>query len=478
MAGIPIKGSPSTPSPPSRPSTPTLYSNSPLQSPPIPQIPSQNTATATASSSPRSTAPYLLPGGVERPRTGSNTYSRDGLPSNASSSNAGTREFHVEHGRSVLSELTIPSHFSPAIPSTAELTALSDAQKAAIVRAHLLNAQDQQSAAQDQQQQSSSSSTSAQLSSSRPPVPSSPRSNSPWVLEEQDEDFPTPYNLQGGDIVAPIYKWAAQQAGSESTGNGGNGNEGGLRRSRSMLSLPENASAFSGRRIVSSGSELNGSQFELGGAGGSDNGDGEGEEDSLNSEMRVREILEPGGFRRDFVIRKMNSRHEVGVSGFGGNGTTSSFNNSGRGNGNGRFTRSFIDFLSLYGHFGGEDLEDLEEEDEEDESEDLDEEDQLDYNRTPTSRIRQQHIEATDSETRNPFSSSNHSVSERTPLFSGKSTLRSRGRNQEVSDGTTGTSNRKRSSSVGQHGDATVTQAVLMLLKSFVGTGVLFLGKA
>lgn len=31
---------------------------------------------------------------------------------------------------------------------------------------------------------------------------------------------------------------------------------------------------------------------------------------------------------------------------------------------------------------------------------------------------------------------------------------------------------------MGDHGDATITQAVLMLLKSFVGTGVLFLGKA
>ncbi|KAG9075401.1 neutral amino acid transporter, partial [Ceratobasidium sp. UAMH 11750] len=37
---------------------------------------------------------------------------------------------------------------------------------------------------------------------------------------------------------------------------------------------------------------------------------------------------------------------------------------------------------------------------------------------------------------------------------------------------------RRRRMSVGSHGDATVTQAVLMLLKSFVGTGVLFLGKA
>lgn len=31
---------------------------------------------------------------------------------------------------------------------------------------------------------------------------------------------------------------------------------------------------------------------------------------------------------------------------------------------------------------------------------------------------------------------------------------------------------------MGPHGNATVTQAVLMLLKAFIGTGVLFLGRA
>lgn len=37
---------------------------------------------------------------------------------------------------------------------------------------------------------------------------------------------------------------------------------------------------------------------------------------------------------------------------------------------------------------------------------------------------------------------------------------------------------RKRASMAEQRGEATVTQAVLMLLKSFVGTGILFLGRA
>ncbi len=40
------------------------------------------------------------------------------------------------------------------------------------------------------------------------------------------------------------------------------------------------------------------------------------------------------------------------------------------------------------------------------------------------------------------------------------------------------TSRVRRSRVPGEHGDATVSQAVLMLLKGFVGTGVLFLAKA
>jgi solute carrier family 36 (proton-coupled amino acid transporter) len=164
-----------------------------------------------------------------------------------------------------------------------------------------------------------------------------------------------------------------------------------------------------------------------------------GEEEEGESSMRVREILEPGGFRRDFVNRKRSDTDLPSVPGreFGAEGGGGARSGNG-----GRATRSFIDFLSLYGHFGGEDLEEIEEEDEEEE----DEEDQVEGLDIP------------------PFQ---REVSERTPLVRGRS--HGRGGAQV---------GRKRSSSVGEHGDATVTQAVFMLLKSFVGTGVLFLGKA
>lgn len=155
-------------------------------------------------------------------------------------------------------------------------------------------------------------------------------------------------------------------------------------------------------------------------------------------------LISTPGFRRDFVIRRMASRGEVGSGASGG-----------------RFTRSFVDFLSLYGHFGGEDLEEIDEEEE-------DEEDELEYDESQIIPEYQGGVRTTKAGTREVEGD----VSERAPLF-----RRPTNRTTRSSADTRGGS-RKRSSSVGQHGDATVTQAVLMLLKSFVGTGVLFLGKA
>ncbi|KIY64419.1 hypothetical protein CYLTODRAFT_380908 [Cylindrobasidium torrendii FP15055 ss-10] len=92
-----------------------------------------------------------------------------------------------------------------------------------------------------------------------------------------------------------------------------------------------------------------------------------------------------------------------------------------------QFAHNFIDFLYLFGHFAGEDLE-------EDEEEDTDAPAELE----PT---------------------------EEAPLLGAKPSSRSRSRSK------------RRATSPGPHGTATVTQAVLMLLKAFIGTGVLFLGR-
>jgi proton-coupled amino acid transporter len=95
---------------------------------------------------------------------------------------------------------------------------------------------------------------------------------------------------------------------------------------------------------------------------------------------------------------------------------------------------NFIEFLYIFGHFAGEDLEEDEEEDEDEER----------AGAEPT---------------------------ENAPLLGTRSVSRSMSLSRTRS-------RRRRLSSAGPHGNATVPQAVLMLLKAFVGTGVLFLGKA
>ncbi|KIJ66909.1 hypothetical protein HYDPIDRAFT_85219 [Hydnomerulius pinastri MD-312] len=99
-----------------------------------------------------------------------------------------------------------------------------------------------------------------------------------------------------------------------------------------------------------------------------------------------------------------------------------------------RNTNNFIDFLYIFGQFAGEDLE------EDDDTADDE--------------------EATEQAGASVASAA---ADETQPLL--KQTGRSLSRS------------RRRAASIGPHGDATVPQAVLMLLKSFVGTGVLFLGK-
>ncbi|CAA7266882.1 unnamed protein product [Cyclocybe aegerita] len=129
-------------------------------------------------------------------------------------------------------------------------------------------------------------------------------------------------------------------------------------------------------------------------------------------------IHEPGGFRRNYVKLRANEQ---------GAEEPEMLNN-------------FIDFLLLFGHFAGEDLE-------EDEDDDKDEDEEA-------------------AETEALLAAPE--VDEATPLLSASVSSLSRARSRS----------RRRRNSVATQGTATVTQAVLMLLKSFVGTGVLFLGKA
>ncbi|KAI8980038.1 transmembrane amino acid transporter protein-domain-containing protein [Trametes punicea] len=150
-------------------------------------------------------------------------------------------------------------------------------------------------------------------------------------------------------------------------------------------------------------------------------------------------LHEPGGFRRNYVMLRDPERAAQRP-----------------------MVRNFIEFLYLFGHFAGEDLEEIEEE------ESVDEDTRV---QTPEYMEGASYYGTGASPpvlTASAIPSGDvRKADERSPLLQRSETARSRSKSQ-----------RRRLSSVGPHGDATVTDAVLMLLKSFVGTGILFLGKA
>ncbi|KAL1753492.1 transmembrane amino acid transporter protein-domain-containing protein [Schizophyllum commune] len=133
-------------------------------------------------------------------------------------------------------------------------------------------------------------------------------------------------------------------------------------------------------------------------------------------------IHEPGGFRRNFLKLKAS---EQGVD-------------------HPTFVNNFIDFLFIFGHFAGEDLE----EEEEVKSEDED--------------VEQQFTVPVDGH----VPSTGFDADENTPLV-----RKPRGATRSASR------RRRTATRTGPHGNATVTQAVMMLLKAFIGTGILFLGR-
>ena len=229
-----------------------------------------------------------------------------------------------------------------------------------------------------------------------------------------------PFGLQGGDVTHEVYKWHRNAVETQKN----------LKRSKSTGALSSIAVSVAGGDESAIGGTGQESYFDTNVADSSmiDHGD---------PTLDYKKIMVPGGFRRNFIARQQ---------GTGTNGTTTPDGRSVSGvarPGMPRATSSFVEFLSLYGHFGGEDLEEIEEEDEEE-----DEEEAL--------RRAERGIPHGTLADRN--------VDERTPLLKRQDTR------ARIA--------RKRLSMKGERGEATVTQAVMMLLKSFVGTGILFLGRA
>ncbi|KAI6248050.1 Vacuolar amino acid transporter 3 [Erysiphe necator] len=195
-----------------------------------------------------------------------------------------------------------------------------------------------------------------------------------------DDDEFSSLQLQGGDVTRPIYKWT-EEAEARAQGLGRQG------RSRSFhLSRPQ----------------------------------------PENEVLDIGSIKVPGGFRRNF-IRRTAASPSIGTRGEAGLGDSRE---------QGQFlTNSFIEFLTIFGHFAGEEL---------------DEEDEI---QTSSKKFISQRYFIRDSEN----GEEDEEPTETNTLL----TSSHRKRKERKSPGT--------NSSVG---------ATLLLLKSFVGTGVLFLPRA
>lgn len=163
--------------------------------------------------------------------------------------------------------------------------------------------------------------------------------------------------------------------------------------------------------------------------------------------MTHEEIRAPGGFRRSFIIHKRRGKPLSHAK--------PNF-----------ITRNFIEFLTLYPHFAGEDLS--ESENEQDEEEDVEDENEVGLNVTTRFGVSPEDLEeAIESETE---------TSSLLPRDERSSYLKQRYNVTPIA--TNVRSNTvKKNKKVSTHKTSTL-KTILLLLKSFVGTGVLFLPRA
>ncbi|CAM1508095.1 Fc.00g049430.m01.CDS01 [Cosmosporella sp. VM-42] len=193
-----------------------------------------------------------------------------------------------------------------------------------------------------------------------------------------NEDEFSSLRLQGGDVTRGIYKWTEQAEAKAKQ-----------QRSKS---------------------------FDL------------GRPDPETEVLDINAIKVPGGFRRNHLRRVARDSGDQGYHLEGGDDSPQS------GQGQRLFTSSFMEFLSIYGHFAGEELEEDDE------------------------------VLGPDEYFSSGEESEGYSDEEREPM--------------EDSALLTPSRRRRRRKTRGGSGKNSPTNAALLLLKSFVGTGVLFLPRA
>ena len=203
-----------------------------------------------------------------------------------------------------------------------------------------------------------------------------------------DEDDFSSLQLQGGDVTREVYKWA------------------------------EDAESVSGRKRTQS-FFIPRPQPESG-------------------ELDIGSIRVPGGFRRNYLQRQIQSPVPPSERNYGSGASRPPLERAPPK----IFTRSFIEFLTLYGHFAGEELEDNDEGPE-----------QGDYFGDDEGSL---DLDADDDDAGDGDPDEGRALL--TPATPGR--------------------RRRRRKERGATANSSATRAVFLLLKSFVGTGVLFLPKA
>lgn len=241
-------------------------------------------------------------------------------------------------------------------------------------------------------------------------------------------------HLQGGDITREIYKWKNDKTNINRT----------PKRSKSFTSVTNfNSGSFTNNNHHLQNNDeikniLRDSVSHIGGniASGTSSSSSSTavlpyNNQQLNDyntisepEFNVSEILLPGGFRRSFIAHKRQRLNKNLKS-----NEKPTF-----------FTRNFIEFLTLYGHFAGEELSEDEDEYKNEDEQDEDEELIMYTERDTLLRHRTSFMENVE----------NEADIRGIPQLEHKQTVKK---------------------------NVTTTKAVLLLLKAFIGTGILFLPK-
>ena len=255
------------------------------------------------------------------------------------------------------------------------------------------------------------------------------------VSRQLDDDIANCLQTPGGDITRDVYKWMQDNNNNNSTTDFISNRK----RSMSFSAISGNSEFLNNLILMPTSRTHSIDQSSTNIANSNDSN--ETTNMNLNNHLLMthEEIRAPGGFRRSFIIRKRRRDNRL-------NDIKQNF-----------ITRNFVEFLTLYPHFAGEDLSESENE-QTDDADDDDDDQRVHFDISSQEDLE----EAIESET------------ETSSLLLLRDDRSSFLKNRYMASANLASNDSKK---VSKHKTSTL-KTVLLLLKSFVGTGVLFLPKA